>query len=206
MNKIALIPLVLLLVTNPVMAIKKCKDADGNWHYGDTAVEACNTSKITTLNKRGVITDEEAPPKTDEELAAEKQAALEEEKRVERELAAEEERRRILNIYESEDDILRQRDNQLSSVQGNIDVHKAYLKNMDARIDRYQKQLAVLESEAAKKSVKEKIADASKRVETSTKELEALELQKKRIQQKFAKERYLYLSYKSGIDPELEDH
>jgi len=60
-----------LLIAAPAHAIKKCKDADGKWHYGDIAVRACQQSKITTLNKRGFVKDEKSAPKTDDELKAE---------------------------------------------------------------------------------------------------------------------------------------
>ena len=43
--------------------IQKCEDEAGNWHYGDFAIDACNASKVTTMDQRGVVTDERPAPK-----------------------------------------------------------------------------------------------------------------------------------------------
>ena len=48
--------------------IKKCKDATGRWHYGDTAAEACAKSKITVLSEEGTTKKVIAAPPTQAEL------------------------------------------------------------------------------------------------------------------------------------------
>ena len=152
MKSLLLTATLFLALAHPAYAIKKCQDAEGGWHYGDTAEEACSSSKVTTLNDRGFITEQQEAPKTNAELADEERARLEEESNLERESIAEKERRRVLNIYETEDDIDRQRDNQLDSVQGNIDVHKAYLNNMKQRVKRHQQKLTQLEKDSDKEA------------------------------------------------------
>ena len=199
MKHLVLTATLFMVLAHPAYAIKKCKDPEGNWHYGDTAEEACATSKVTTLNDRGVVTDRQEAPKTAEELAEEERVRSEQDATSQRVAVAEEERRRILNIYETEDDIDRQRDNQLDSVQGNIDVHKAYLNNMNQRVQRYQQKLTQAETDSDKQALNDLIVDAGKRIETSKAELVALQEQKQRIKDKFAKERNLYLSYKAGL-------
>ncbi len=199
MKILILIAMHSVLLLQPAFAIKKCQDDQGNWHYGDTAEAACSRSKITTLNDRGFITDQQEAPKTQEELAAEESArTAEEEARVKQE-AAEEERQRILSIYETEDDIDRQRDNQLDSVQSNIDVHTAYLKSMESLVARDKSKLAGLENDAEKKALNQKIGNAYQRIMASQAELAELEVTKQRIKDRFAKERDLYLSYKAGL-------
>ncbi len=185
-----------VLLASPAHAIKKCKDADGKWHYGDVAVSACKTSKVTTLNDRGFITAEKSAPKTEEELAAEKKAQMSieaEEKRLE---AEQNERNRILSVYETESDIDRQRDNQLNSVDSNIAVHKSYLKAMNAKVIRLQEQL-----DGAKKWKKDKLLadiDESKvRIEDSSAELQKLIDQKTQIMEKFATEKETYRTLKA---------
>ena len=190
--------LLLFSLTSPSFAIKKCKDVDGKWHYGDTAVEQCENSQITTLDNRGFITEEEGPPKTAEELVleAETQALLDEEEG--KRLAAEEQRRRVLSIYETESDIDRLRDNQLDSEQSNIDVHKAYLKGIDTRITRNQAKLAETENKGTKQKLTTAVEQAKLRVTEFELELALLQQQKKDIAVKFAKEKELYLALKSG--------
>jgi len=110
--------------------IKKCQDADGNWHYGDTAADECARSKITVIDKRGLKVEEVGAPPTAEELARQKAEAAAQQ---EAEAKAEEEKRsreRILSIYDSEAAIFRARDERL----GHIDRQIATYKNMSGRL------------------------------------------------------------------------
>lgn len=197
MKKLLLVPLLVISFTSPLaLAIKKCKDADGKWHYGDTAVKECENSKITTLTDRGFIEDELEAPKTKEELAAEKaeQDRIEAEKKAK--IEAEEEKVRILSIYETEGDIDRQRDNQIQSVQSNIEVHKAYINSMNGRIERNQKKMGEVKSPAVKKSLQKQIDKANKDIATYKKKLVSLEADKNKVIQRFEKEKEIYRKLK----------
>lgn len=173
-------------------AVQKCQDADGKWHYGDIAVAACENSKITTLDERGFIEDELAPPKTEEELASEARAATQAEEEAERMRLEEENKLRILSIYETEADIDRHRDNQLDSVNGNIAVHKAFLKSQEARIKRNQAKIEITKHLAAKKRLTQDIEDVKGRMQTYQSALEKLLDQKEQIVKKFDSEKALY--------------
>ncbi|HJW80631.1 MAG TPA: hypothetical protein VJ396_00170, partial [Acidiferrobacterales bacterium] len=50
--------------------IKKCQDAAGKWHYGDSADEDCARSKVIELDTRGIQRKEIAAPLTEAELKA----------------------------------------------------------------------------------------------------------------------------------------
>jgi len=180
------------------LAIKKCQDADGNWHYGDVAVQACENSKITTLNDRGFVKEELEAPKTEAELIAEKEQKEAQEAEAKKNKEIEEERLRILSIYETEDDIDRQRDNQLNSVQSNIDVHNAYLKSMDIRVKRFEKKRTETSNQTLKDNYQKKIEDAKVKIANYQKQLEGLNQQKKDIMKKFEEEKRLYLAIKNG--------
>lgn len=190
--------LVLCCYVLPAQAITKCKDANGKWHYGDVAVEECENSKITTLNDRGFITEEQDAPKTQEQINAEEEERALAEAEEKRKVADAEERRRILSIYETEEDIDRQRDNQLNSVSRNIDVHNAYLKAMDARVLRYQTKMGEASAQRIKDDYKKKISEAQERIKSSAAERDALVAQKAEIMKKFAKEKELYLALKNN--------
>ncbi|MEM7359461.1 MAG: DUF4124 domain-containing protein [Pseudomonadota bacterium] len=192
--------LILMLVcwVLPAQAITKCKDADGKWHYGDVAVEECENSKITTLNERGFITDEQDAPKTEEQLKAEEEERALAEAEKHRLEAEAEERRRILSIYETEEDIDRQRDNQLNSISSNIDVHNAYLKAMDAKVIRYKTKMKEVTAERLIQQYKKQIVEAEERIKSSTIERDSLIAQKAEIMKKFAKEKELYLALKNS--------
>jgi hypothetical protein len=97
--------------------IKKCQDAEGRWHYGDTAAEECERSRITVIDKRGLKVDEVAAPKTQEQLdreareEAEARSLAEEQERQRAEQA--ERDQRLLTTYDSEQAIERARDQRL---------------------------------------------------------------------------------------------
>lgn len=185
-----------MLFSGTSVAIQKCQDADGKWHYGDVSVAACENSKITTLNDRGFIKEEEAAPKTEEELLTEQALKEKEEAEMLRVKLEEEEKLRILSIYETEADIDRQRDNQISSVDGNILVHEAYLKSMATRIERLERDQSQVKSQKKKDNFQTQIEQANGRVEKSANELEGLREQKEQIMQRFKKEKEIYLSLK----------
>lgn len=187
-----------LLLSSQAQAIKKCQDADGNMHYGDVAVAECENSKITTLNDRGFVEDELAAPKTDEELAAEEaerqRVAAQEQAR--RDAAME--KQRILSIYETEADIDRQRENQLRSVQSNIDVHHAYLKNMNLRMERFEQQLAETTGEGSRKRLAESIAESQSQIAEFSEQLSSLQDEKRAIIERFDQEKEVYRRLKAG--------
>lgn len=178
-------------------AIKKCQDADGNWHYGDTAVDECERSKVTTLNNRGFIRSEDEAPKTAEELAAE-EASLAKERAEEQRIAEEKaERERLLSVYQTEADIDRQLDNQIYSVDSSIAVHKVYLKGMQDKLDRLKKKKASQKGAPAERTQGEIVA-AEAKIKESEEELKLLDEQKKAIQDRFAREKALFRSIKEG--------
>jgi hypothetical protein len=177
-------------------AIKKCQDADGNWHYGDIAVSQCNKSKVTTLDNRGFIESENDAPKTPEQLRKEADESAKAQAEAERVQAEEDERIRILSVYETEADIDRQRDNQIGSVSSNMAVHKAYVKSVTAKIQRLTKKGADFTG-GRKKLNLEQIAEAQARVDESNAELIKLEEQKTSIVDRFAEEKKIYLELKN---------
>ena len=52
----------------PSPKIKKCQDAAGRWHYGDTADEECSKSKVIEMTDKGIQTREIAAPLSASEL------------------------------------------------------------------------------------------------------------------------------------------
>jgi len=189
--------LLLLAIGNTAHAIKKCKDADGNWHYGDVAIAECENSKVTTLNERGVITEELEAPKSAEEIRVEEEASALKAAEIAQRAALLEEKRRVMSIYETEADIDRQRDNQMHSVERNIDVHRAYLKGMDKRIVRFERKQKEATSPKVKENFAQQIVEAKVRIKESSLELAELEAQKEEIIRRFEKEKEMYIALKN---------
>jgi hypothetical protein len=195
--RIFIVILLLIAASSSSAAMKKCQDSEGKWHYGDTAVNTCKNSKITTLTDRGFIKEEQARPSTPEEIEAEKARLAEIAAEEAAQDAAVEERLRILSIYETEADIDRQRDNQLSALKGNIAVHDAYIRGIQIRIDRNTRKLDQLKTEPAKEALRNKIELAKTRMAKSKVEREALVSEQEEIYVKFAKEKETYLKLKN---------
>ena len=191
-KKISLIFIASVLLSTPVHAIKKCKDADGQWHYGDIAVRECENSKVTTLSDQGFIKEEKAAPKTSDELAVEEaqQAELDAEKQRQEEI--DKEKTRILSIYETEEAIDRQRENQLYSVDSNIAVHNSYLESMKEQIAYHQKKLAKTTNAGVKTRIEKQIADTEAEYQQYSKELVLLKSQREVVIERFDKEKSLY--------------
>ncbi len=179
-------------------AIKKCQDENGKWHYGDIAVTACKKSEVTTLNERGFIESKQDKAKTQTELAIEAQERAEAEEEARKERAAEEERIRILSVYETEEDIDRQRDNQLSTVQTSIAVHETYIKQLSLQNKRLEKKLPNQRARRLE-TTKENIASNNLKIEESKAELISLAKQKLDVTEKFEKEKELFRSLKSEL-------
>lgn len=111
--------------------ITKCQDAEGNWHYGDFAAEACaEESTITEIDERGITVEESEAPPTAEELEA--QQAAEEQERLEAERIAGEraEDRRLLQTYDSAEAIIRARDQRISALDQELESHRLFRQDL----------------------------------------------------------------------------
>lgn len=120
--------------------IKKCQDAQGKWHYGDTADTECAQSKITVINEQGVVKKEVAAPPTAAELKAVEQRKEEEERARK---TAEEQKKKdqiLLSTYGHEDDIKFVRDRKLAQVEASIKASEETLKSLNKVLERLQKQ------------------------------------------------------------------
>lgn len=195
-----LVMFVSLLAALPAHAIKKCKDAEGRWHYGDVAVRECQDSKVTTLSNQGFVRDEKPAVKTKEELLADEKA--EEKAKIEKERIAYEEREkfRILTGYETEADIDRQRDNQLYSIDSNIAVHNSFLQSMNEVIAHEEKKLVKATNPVIKKRIEEKIVEAKKNLALYSDEVVALKSDRQGIVDKFEAEKLLYREFSEDAD------
>src|SRR4030065_63012 len=112
--------------------IKKCQDAAGKWHYGDTADEECARSKVIELDMRGIQRKEIAAPLTDAELKAREQNRERDEQA--RKQIEEQERRdqQLLATYAIEDDIILTRDRKISDFEAQINASQETLKSLRA--------------------------------------------------------------------------
>lgn len=151
MNRYIIIPplLLCLLAAGPANAadpqksqprIKKCQDAQGKWHYGDTADAECARSKVIELDQRGIQRREISAPLTEQELKA-REAKLQEDAE-ERKRLEEQQRRdqQLLATYAIEADIVSMRDRKISEIGAQITAAEATLKSLRSSLERVQAQ------------------------------------------------------------------
>lgn len=145
--------------------IMKCQDATGKWHYGDIAAQECARSRITEIDKRGLKVEVYEAPPTKAELEAAR--AVEATRQEEQELAQEELRREnhLLSIYDSEQSIIRARDERLASL-------NKLLKSDENYKAKLQDNLSSLQKLATKGSADEELQQDIQQLRTQIREYE----------------------------------
>jgi hypothetical protein len=120
--------------------IKKCQDAAGMWHYGDTAADECAQSKIEVMSEQGIKQKEIAAPPTAAQLKDREARRAEDE----RKKLSEEERKKkddlLLATYPHENDILFVRDRKLAQLESQIKATEGTLKSLTGVLKRLEKQ------------------------------------------------------------------
>ncbi len=119
---VALLATGLFSMTTAAQQIKKCQDAEGNWHYGSFAAAACGDAVVEKFNSTGTKVGEDRPPPSEAEIKKQEDLAkaaeiAEEQKQILRKKDIE-----IVRIYGSEETIISTRDRKLASIDNNIEV------------------------------------------------------------------------------------
>ncbi len=139
-----------LLAAGPALAadpkagprIKKCQDAQGRWHYGDEAADACAQSKVIELDTRGIKRNVIDAPLTEAELKARAGELAEAEKA--KKLAEQQKRRddQLLATYAVEDDLILSRDRKLADIDTQVKSSESTLASLQKSLDRIRAQAA----------------------------------------------------------------
>lgn len=155
--------------------IKKCKDATGRWHYGDTAAAACANSKVTVINEQGVKKSEIAAPLTADQLKAREQRQAEAQE-------AKEQAKRdelLLATYAHEADIIYIRDRKLAQLESMMKASADTLAPLRATLARLEAQAAA----EGKGDASEQTAKALEQTRSQIAKHEAAIVQKRREQE-----------------------
>jgi len=146
--------------------IKKCKDATGQWHYGDSAAQECAKSKITVMSDEGTTKKVIAAPPTEQELK--EREARKETEEAEQQRAADQSKKDalLLSTYGVEDDIIYIRDRKIAQIESSVKASEETLKSLRAA-------LARMEAQAADEGKGDKAADQStvKNIEQTKKQI-----------------------------------
>lgn len=122
--------------------IKKCQDATGKWHYGDSAAEECAQSKVTVISEKGFTKKVIAAPLTEAEL---KERELKKEELEKEQKSAEDQAKRdalLLSTYGVEDDINYVRDRKIAQIESGIRASEETLKSLRGALTRMEAQAA----------------------------------------------------------------
>lgn len=133
--------LFLMFGLNVVQAegIKKCKDQQGRWHYGDRAAEACDHSKIIEMSAGGNKTGEIAAPPTEQEIAQMAGRKAEDERKKKLQEEQDKKDKLLLATYGLEKDIIYIRDRKIAQIESSIEASKATLTSLEKTLERQQK-------------------------------------------------------------------
>jgi len=112
-------------------SITKCQDAEGNWHYGDFAAEACaEESTIVEIDERGrTVRETEAPPSA-EELEKEQAAKQAEQREAERRARQREADQRLLRTYDSVESIIQARDSRVEALDNDLETNRRFRQDL----------------------------------------------------------------------------
>jgi len=177
--------------------ITKCKDVNGNWHYGSSASSQCaDSSEITSLNQSGVEVKKVAAVKTKQQLLLEKDQREKEEEIINKAKFEQAEKERILMVYQSEKDIERVRANQLDALQQKEDQHKNYIEALNRQKDSFEKKKAKTNNAAIIKQLDEKILASNEKAKASEKRILDLKEQSTVVKEKFDEDLLKFQEYK----------
>jgi hypothetical protein len=168
--------------------IKKCKDATGKWHYGDTAAEECAKSKVEVLSEEGVKKREIAAPPTEAELA-ERAKNREEDERKQAVIADQAKRDQILlQSYPHEDDLVLYRDRKLSQLDATLKSSEETLRSIQKVADRLEAQRKDDEAKGDKKalaSTEKSIAQTKSQIEKHQAAIQATKRDQELVRKQF---------------------
>ncbi len=181
--------LTILLLLSPAMAMAglyKWVDKDGVTRYGDRIPPEYAKQEREVLNRHGQTVKVLEQEKTEAELAAEARQA--EMKKQEAEQAKRD--RMLLDIYGSEADLQKARDDQLANLDGNIRITEMALQNTQKDLDVRIKRKAELtqQNKPLPPDLERHIQELSARVESDKKALEKRKEQRQAIAARFERD------------------
>lgn len=136
--------------------ISKCQDANGKWHYGDTAADACGDAKITVFDKKGIKVEEIDSPPTAAEVEARRAAKEREKREMQLQQEREEARKRILRVYPDEASILRARDQRIAGLDKQINLNETLLDDLRLEMSQHESRKLPTDKKAKEKYLKRK--------------------------------------------------
>ncbi len=183
---------------NKKIKITKCKDEKGVWHYGSSNLYRCaDSSKITTLNERGVKLNQIDEVKTQEQLDEEEKKKEQERLAIEKAKFEQIEKARILTVYQSEEDIERARQEKMTSYDRKINQHKNYIAALTNREKLLNNKKNKTKNSSLKRQFSDEIKALQPKADKSRKRIAELEKGKLQSDEKYDQDLAIFRKYKS---------
>jgi len=160
-------------------AIKKCQDADGNWHYGEYADSECAlSSDINTVNqKTGAISTQKPPPTAEELENARKRKQEAAAKNAARKKQAAKDKS-LVKIYGSEEIIISTHKRKISSINNSIDITRQLKSGV-------QKDIESLKKRKKSKKVNALIADRQRAIKSYDNAIKTAQVERDKLEKAY---------------------
>lgn len=196
-----LLPLIALMLALPAAAATyRWVDENGQVHFGDTIPPEYAKQQKEELNEQGFTVRTIERAKTAEELEAERQAAIEQQR-----LAAERAEQRLyedrlLATYETEEALLRARDQRVESIESQLALAEGQLAARETILGLLQQQAAERERAGQKPGQKllDDMATTQRQIDARHVHIGELELELAEVRRRFDADIALYRKLRGG--------
>ena len=206
-NTLSLIMLVLgiLMFSQAGFAagLKKWKDKDGQWHFGDVIPPEYSQQSYEELNKQGMTIDVQQRAKTDAEIAEEKRkAAIEEKKKKQAEEQARHDRI-LIDTFSNVDDIVMARDGKVAAINSRISLAEKRIEKLQQDLDSRMGEAAAQErsGKTPSKELKRDIDSLRRQVKNQQDFINAQNNEKDEVMASYAKDIQRFKELRSGPMP-----
>lgn len=207
-NMITLIILVMgvLLVSQAGLAagsLKKWKDKDGQWHFGDVIPPEYSQQAHEELNVQGRTVEVQKRAKTEAEIAEEKRlAAVEEEKQ---RMAEEKARhdRILLDTFSSVDDMEMARDGKVAAINTRISLAEKRIEKLQKDLDQRMETAAAQErsGKSPNQELKQDIDELHRQIKNQDEFIKTQNDEKEGVMASYAQDIERYKELQSGLKP-----
>ncbi len=178
----------------------KWVDENGNVSYSDTVQPEQIKKAHEELNEQGVVVEKVGNARTDEEFYQDRLKELQKKKELEKQKRLEEKRQNIIKAYTNEQEIIRLKDERISSLERNIELAEQSLTFQRASQEQLMSRAADSErnGQEVSKALKSRIEVIKDKINYQLKFIEVKKEEIDRVQQRFEKDLKTYREAKQA--------
>lgn len=186
--------LILALSSTAYAEQYRCKDNNGKVHYGQTLPYECENIAYDILNNSGIVIERVAPPRSKEEIEAEKEAIQQAELEKKTQLEIKKEKQKFLRMYPTREDIIRSQRLKTEGLNRILEVNTATINSQKKQLEQLKHSAAEQErtgrpvSKSLQSSIKNLRSQIKRQMDfiaVKTKELKELDSKYQKLLQQF---------------------